>query len=239
MDSPGSITQCIRDLEAGRRRDEAARVLWDRYFAGLARYAVRLLQAMHAPRGVADEEDAALRAFAKVCQGIERGQLRLGGRDDLLKLLRWSTRGEAISQVKACPQVQSTCAHPILDGADSEGDDAGIEQVPGKGLSPELLLLAKEGCQRLLDLLDEDLLRRIALWKLVGHTSEEIAQKLDCSLAKVERKLKRIRGKWAHLAPDGPPKPGPRNASGVEVPEDVNDTTVILRGLTGQSCSPN
>jgi DNA-directed RNA polymerase specialized sigma24 family protein len=233
MDPMGSITGHIRDLEAGERRDEAARALWDRYFAGLARYALKLLQAMHAARDIADEEDAALRAFAKVCRGIERGQLKIGSRVDLLKLLLWSTRGEAINQVKGWPPGRSGGARFIHDGADPEGDDAGIGQIPGKDIPPELLLLAEEGCRRLLDLLDEELLRRIALWKLIGHTSEEIARKLNCSLAKVERKLERIRFKWAHVAPAGPPRPGPRNAAGAEVSHDIDDTTIILRGFAG------
>jgi F420-dependent methylenetetrahydromethanopterin dehydrogenase len=94
-------------------------------------------------------------------------------------------------------------------------------------------LLAEEGCRQLLDLLDEESLRRMALLKLIGHTNEEIARKLDCSLAKVERKLKRIRLKWAHVAPPGPAAPGPRNASSAEVVEDTGSTTVILRGLAG------
>src|SRR3712207_4985585 len=89
MDPQGSVTRCIRDLEDGRRREEAARELWDRFFADLARYALKKLQAMHAARGVADQEDAAARAFTKVCRGIERGQLKLTDREDLRKLLVW------------------------------------------------------------------------------------------------------------------------------------------------------
>ena len=217
MDSLGSITQCIRDLEAGVRRNEAAQALWDRYFGGLARYAMTRLQAMHVARAVADEQDAALWAFDKVCRGIERGQLKLGGRDDFLKLLRWSTRGEAIKQGK-------------VRGA----DDAGIDQVPGKELPPELFLMAEEGCRRLLDLLNEEELRRIALLKLIGHTDKEIARKLGCSRAKVGRKLARICETWAEFAPGGPARPGPRNTPGPSVDVDDGGTTTIFRGLAGQ-----
>jgi hypothetical protein len=98
MDAPGSITRCIRDLENGARRDEAAREIWDRFFEDLTRYALKQLKAMHAARGVADQEDAAARAFAKVCRGIESGRLKLGDREDLRKLLLWSTKGETIKQ---------------------------------------------------------------------------------------------------------------------------------------------
>jgi hypothetical protein len=135
--------------------------------------------------------------------------------------------------VRDFPQERTGGARPIRVALDSDGDDAGLEKVAGKGTPPEFLLLAEEGCRHLLDLLDEELLRRIALWKLIGHTSEEIARKLDCSLAKVERKLERIRRKWIHLVPVGSRRSVPRNAAGVEVAEDTDGTTVILRALAG------
>jgi DNA-directed RNA polymerase specialized sigma24 family protein len=224
----GSITQHIRNLESGERRDGAARDLWDRYFEELVRHALKTLRAVRAPRRIADEEDAALHAFFKVCQGIERGQLNVGNRDDLRKLLLWSAKCEAINQA-------NHAFREGLGGAASDGDDAGIQRVPGKEMTPESLLLVEEGCRRLLDLLGEDRdLRRIALCKLLGHTNEEIAKDLSCCHATVERKIDRIRMVWDKVAPDGPPKPGPRNTSGADVAKDLVDTTTILRGLSGQ-----
>lgn len=65
--------------------------LWERFFADLTVYARKRMKAMNAPLGPADEEDAASRAFTKVCRGIERGQLKLAGRVDLTKVLRSAT----------------------------------------------------------------------------------------------------------------------------------------------------
>ena len=44
--------------------------------------------------------------------------------------------------------------------------------------------------------LDDETLRRVALWKMEGYTNEEIADKLGVTCRSVERKLQRIRGKW-------------------------------------------
>ena len=44
-------------------------------------------------------------------------------------------------------------------------------------------LQAAEECQQLLDRLSDTLLRAIALWKIEGFTTEEIAAKLDCAIA--------------------------------------------------------
>ncbi|HEX8202555.1 MAG TPA: ECF-type sigma factor, partial [Isosphaeraceae bacterium] len=92
----------------------------------------------------------------------------------------------------------------------------------------------EEASRRLLDSLGDDLLRQIALWKLVGHTHDEIARKLGCSLAKVGRKVDLIRDQWAGLVPDERAKPGPRTTPGPRVDVDGDGTTTILRGLAGQ-----
>jgi DNA-directed RNA polymerase specialized sigma24 family protein len=48
----------------------------------------------------------------------------------------------------------------------------------------------------LLDLLNDSELRQIAVWKMEGYTSDEIAQKLQCVTRTVERKLRLIRKLW-------------------------------------------
>ncbi len=225
MDSAGSITRCIRDLENGERDDEAARELWERFCGDLRRCSLKRLRSMLATGAVADEEDVALRAFTKVWVGIKRGQLKVEGRIDLWKLLRWGARCEAINQAGRRPKDL---------GVGGSGGGEGPENLPAGESTPVFLMLAEEGCRRLLDLLGEELLRRIALWKLVGHTSDEIARKLGCSIAKVERKLAKIRAAWAEVAPAGPTRPGPRNASGADVADDLGGTTAILRGMDGR-----
>jgi DNA-directed RNA polymerase specialized sigma24 family protein len=223
MPSEGSITQCLRDLGNGERRDEAAGDLWQRFFGELTRHALRKLQAMHTARGVADEEDVAERAFTKVCRGIESGQLRPENRVDLRKLLLSATAREAINQF-----------HRQRRDSDPQTDESALRQVPAREMTPELLALAEEASRQLLDSLGEELLRQIALWKLIGHTNDEIARKLRCSRAKVGRKLARICETWAEFVPGGPARPGPRNAPGPSVAVDGDGTTTILRGLAGQ-----
>ena len=99
IELPGTITRIIRDLEEGERpqRDDAVRELWEHFFADLTVYARKRLRAMHAPLGPADEEDAAARAFTKVCRGIERGQLKLSSRVDFTKVLRSATAREVFA----------------------------------------------------------------------------------------------------------------------------------------------
>ena len=50
--------------------------------------------------------------------------------------------------------------------------------------------------RRLLDLLGDDSLRRVAVGKMEGFTNDEIAAQLDCSLRTVARKLETIGLIW-------------------------------------------
>ncbi len=206
MDQPGTVTRIIRELEGAERlqRDEAVRELWERFFADLTTYARRRLRALNAPVGPADEEDAASRALTKVCRGIESGQLRLANRIDLTRVLKTATTREVFSMLG---RSRSTVGQ--------SGETVG--EIADPSLSPDLLLLAFDACQRLLDLLETAGHRQVAVWKLAGHTNEAIAARLDCSAATVERILVRIREtwrrKWGDAVPRGPAKSGPRRGT--------------------------
>ncbi len=235
MESGGTITRCMRELEGADqpRRNDAARELWEYFFADLACYARKRLRAMHAPTGPADEEDAAARAFTKVCRAIESGRLRLGHRIDLHKVLRSATAREVLRLL-----------HQAKRSSGTTSDEFVLGQIPAAVLPPELMLLALDACQRLLSLLDGDAQRRVALWKLAGYTNEAIRAKLGCSLATVERLLARIREtwkrEWSGVLPDQPAKSGPRHPSAPGSDEfdvyqamdmDEEATVRILRGL--------
>jgi DNA-directed RNA polymerase specialized sigma24 family protein len=235
MEAGGTITRCMRDLEEGDRprRDDAARELWEYFFADLACYARKRLRAMHAPTGAADEEDAAERAFTKVCRAMESGRLKLEHRVDLHRVLRSATGREVLNLL-----------HRAKRSAGTTSDEFILSQIPATALPPELLLLALDACQRLLSLLEGDTLRRVALWKLAGYTNEAIRAKLGCSLATVERALARIREtwkrEWSDAVFDQPAKSGPRHPSAegsdefdIQPAIDLDDaaTARLLRGL--------
>jgi DNA-directed RNA polymerase specialized sigma24 family protein len=206
MEQPGTITRIIRELEGAEvpQRDAAVRELWERFFADLTTFARRRLRAMNTPVGPADEEDAASRAFTKVCRGIELGQLKLANRVDLAKVLRSATTREVLT-------LRSRAR-----GTGGRHDEI-AENLADPALPPDLLLLAFDACQRLLGLLETDDHRQVAVWKLAGHTNDAIAIGLGRSIATVERTLARIRDtwrrKWVDAVPREAAKSGPRQGS--------------------------
>ena len=82
-----------------------------------------------------------------------------------------------------------------------EGRDEGIGAVLGEEPTPELAALVAEDCREMLDRLGEEALRQVALHALEGYSTGEIAEKLACTWRTVERKLERIREKWAREIP--------------------------------------
>ena len=89
-------------------------------------------------------------------------------------------------------QVQGESAW--LDGNTEPGP--GIEQVVGPEPTPEFAAQVAEEYQRRLDGLGDSQLRSIALWKMEGHSNDEIAARLGCVPRTVERRLQVIRSLW-------------------------------------------
>jgi DNA-directed RNA polymerase specialized sigma24 family protein len=199
-ETEGSVTHWIGDLKAGG--DQAAQALWQRYFERLARRA--RAQLGDAPRAVADEEDVALSAFDHLCRGAAAGRFpKLDNRDDLWRLLATITAQKAVDlrrrQGRRKRDAGRTRGEVTKPGGDAEVN--AMAQQPDRGPSPEFVALMDEQYRHLLVRLGDDSLRQIAVWKMEGYSNEEIAQRLDCGLRTVERKLGVIRSIWVADAP--------------------------------------
>jgi DNA-directed RNA polymerase specialized sigma24 family protein len=192
----GSVTHWISLLKAGEHA--AAQPLWEAYCRRLAGLARRKLGT--APRRAADEEDVALSAFDSFCRGAEQGRFpQLHDRDDLWHLLVVLTARKAL-QLRRHECREKRGGGKILTEGDLEtADDSGegaLARVLGQEPTPEFAAQVAEEYQRLLDLLGDDELRAIALWKMEGETNEDIAAKLGCVPRTVERRLRVIRSLW-------------------------------------------
>lgn len=196
MASAGSVTLWIDQLKAGAR--DAAQALWESYFSQLVARARHKLAG--APRRAADEEDVALSAFKSFCRAAEQGRFpQLNDRDDLWQLLI------VLSDRKASDLVQSERRQRrgggrVIDEAalGNEDSSAGspLAQVVGREPTPELTAQVAEECRRLLDLLEDAALQRVALRKMEAYTVEEIAAELGCVPRTVKRRLQVIRRIW-------------------------------------------
>jgi DNA-directed RNA polymerase specialized sigma24 family protein len=197
MTAPEPISQWIDRLKAGD--GEAAQKLWESYFRRLVGLARKRLRGT--PRRAADEEDVALSAFKSFWRGAERGRFpRLADRDDLWRLLVVITVRKAIDlaqhEGRRQPADGRVLGESALTGAAESGDEPFLGEFLSREPTPEFAATVAEECRRLLDRLQDAELRAVALWKMEGHTNEEIAAKMGCVPRTVERRLRVIRSLW-------------------------------------------
>jgi RNA polymerase sigma factor (sigma-70 family) len=190
MTPPLSITRCIAMLKQGDRA--AADQLWDAYVHRLIALARRKMGTT--PRQVADEEDVALSAFDSFYRRAENGQFaRLSDRNDLWQILVVITERKAIDLMRREGR-KSRGEGKVRSLSEADGVEAANLLDPGP--SPEFAAQVAEECRRLLDLLGEDSLRKVATAKLEGYTNRQIAEQIGCIEQTVERKLRSIRQIW-------------------------------------------
>jgi DNA-directed RNA polymerase specialized sigma24 family protein len=189
-DATGSITQAFQQMRAGDAL--AARELFERFFPRLVGLARKTLAGR--PQRVADADDAAQSAFASFCKRAGGGQFGdLLQRDELWNLLGTITVRKSLQQSRR--EGAAKRGGGQLLGEDALRDPAG-QPIRLEELAAEMPAQDFDfACEELMGQLDDEL-RQIALLRLLGYRNREIADQLDCTERKVERKLHLVRLKW-------------------------------------------
>ncbi len=197
MSQGDSVTLWLDGLKAGG--DDPIQRLWDRYFDRLVRLAGTRLPG-HARRAI-DEEDVALSAFQSFCDRARKGQFpELANRDDLWRVLFAITVRKAIGAVRHQTRKKRGGGHVLGESALGQGEQAqvaNLAQYLSREPTPDDAAELTDQLDTLMARLNDETLRVIALKKLQGMTSEEIARSLQVSARTVDRKLQLIRAMWA------------------------------------------
>jgi RNA polymerase sigma factor (sigma-70 family) len=192
-----SVSQLIANLKEGKA--EAANRLWERYAIRLVEIAKKRLG--NAPKRLADEEDVAASVFHSVCRGAAAGRFQdIKNRDELWWLLLAITKQKVVDHLRremAQKRIgrrseANSGPEPKFDGKKFTLDDL-VSDEP----TPDFAVMLQEQHERLLSLLRDDSLRRIAVSRIEGFTVAEIANDHQMSTRSVERKLKLIREAWS------------------------------------------
>lgn len=197
MEEQDEITVWINQL--ADRPETSMDMIWRNYYGKLVGYAKRKLRDM--PKRHLDEEDIAVDAMNSLFEGAQAGRFPdLNDRDDLWKILLTITARKASKAIRGNMAQKrgsgSVRGESIFANQFNDEGNIGLGNILGAEPSPDLADKVVKQCEELLGTLDEEVLQQIAGMKLEGYTNEEIAQKLDCAVRSVERKLKRIRDKW-------------------------------------------
>lgn len=194
MSSEGSVTNWIEELKTGNR--DQIESLWKRYFSQIVRLARRQIQT--GSRSVTDEEDIAISVFESFCRAAERGRFPdLADRDTLWRLLVRMTARKVIDKRRSESRLRRG-GKPLetdsaLPGSAKEDNREMMDSVIGNEPTPEFVSMMAEQMNLLILSLQDPQLQELAIGKMEGYTNDEMAEKLDCSLRTVERRLRRIR----------------------------------------------
>src|SRR5579863_7966516 len=197
-----SVTRWLEGIKSGDDAD--IQRLWDRYFERLVRLAGAKLPG-HGRRAF-DEEDVALSAFHSFCDRAGRGQFpRLSDRDDLWRLLVTLTVRKAGMTIRHQTRKKrgggQVLGESALGGPNNAGSaSGGLAEFLSREPSPEDAARFTDEYDYLLGKLEDPMLKAVALAKLEGRTSDEIAANLGVTSRTVDRKLKLIRAIWEEAA---------------------------------------
>jgi DNA-directed RNA polymerase specialized sigma24 family protein len=187
---------------------EAAQPLWERYFARLVRVARIRLRTKSCSTAAEDEEDAALSAFDSFCRAVTNDRFpQLDDRGDLWRILVALTERKVADQRRRARRLKRGGSR-VSAGADvsaSGFDDgrAGLIGIASRAPAPQFAVEFAEQCRCLLEVLHDAELRQVAVWRLEGHTVDEIAARLGCARRTVARRLELIRTLWRARFSDG------------------------------------
>jgi RNA polymerase sigma factor (sigma-70 family) len=177
--------------------------LWDCYFPKLIRQARTRLGRY--PKRSFDEEDLALSVFDTLYRGAKEGRFdNLHSRSNLWAILVAITRQKTADRIRRETRQKrgggELRGDSVFEGNANERQ--GFERLADDEPTPEMLVSLDEEYRRLMGLLRDDGIRRIAALRLEGYSNDEIAQRLAVSVRAIQRKVRLIAECWrAELLP--------------------------------------
>ena len=178
-----------------RERDEAARMIWERFSARLLGLVRRHLD--NRIRRREDEHDVLQSAYATFCMGQSSGKTSPASREELWKLLVRITMCTVVNTANRHLAARRDVRRERADSHDPP--PAGslfprwmLDHVDRSQPSHEEKVIVLEEVERLLQGLSADL-RTIVIWKLEGFTNAEIAAMIGRTVRSVELKMQMIR----------------------------------------------
>jgi RNA polymerase sigma factor (sigma-70 family) len=186
-------------------RDEAARIIWERFSPRLKHLVRRHLDNRIFRRE--DEQDVLQSMFASFCAGQSKGSKAPASREELWKLLVRITMCKIVNtahrHLAERRDIRRERGEPKGDTDEKRFPQWMLDHVDRSQPTSEERIAAVEEIQRLLHILPEDL-RQIMVWRLEGFTNPEIACMIGRTVRSVELKLNLIRKRLEHFGPIDP-----------------------------------
>ncbi len=190
MSTSGSVSEWIEGLKTGD--SSATECLWNRYYRNLLCFARRRLHTE--ARRVTDEEDLVAAAFESFFYRAVAGQFpELLDREDLWAVLVTITDRKAVNIVRQC-LARKRGGGKVRGESTFQGDDDAegiLARADHLHPQPDVAACLSEMMESL-----DDEMRKVVFLRMDGYTNEQIGQRLNRSLATIERRLRLLRDQW-------------------------------------------
>ncbi len=197
MTVDGSLTLCVHRLKSPDpiERDDAARIIWNRFSSKLQSLVRRHLDGQIRRRE--DEHDVLQSMYLSFFQGQLEGKTAPASRQELWRLLVRITMCKLVNTANRHLAARRDVRRERPDGRNVTGGNPQfptwmLEHVDRGQPSAEEKVIVIDELDRLLRELPEEL-RRIVIWKLEGFTNAEIAHMIGRTVRCVELKTQLIR----------------------------------------------
>lgn len=188
---PGSISRLI-PLLRDEADEAAAAELWQHFAPRLIGLARRRLKHIEFLPPDASAQDVAASAFWQLFSNIRGGCYpEADDRESLWRLLAVMTRHKINDRIKY---------HRAQKHAHTRADVGDVATLKSEVAGPDEIAELEDEFVHLLELLDNATLQKVAVLKLEGHSSADIADQIDSSTRTVQRMLRLVREVWSkHL----------------------------------------
>jgi DNA-directed RNA polymerase specialized sigma24 family protein len=192
----GSITNALEGLLNSKSQETSAKILWDRYFERLCIFVEGQLYS-RTKRAVSPEEIAS-DAFLALIDGYNNNRFKkVRNRDELWQMLTLIASRRAINAGIKNSAVKNGKGRVQGESALGSGGMNNLADFVQRDLGPADFAELQELNQRMLERLPNESTRQVALLRMAGYSSAEIAAKLGRVQRTVELKLNLIRKLWA------------------------------------------
>jgi RNA polymerase sigma factor (sigma-70 family) len=179
--------------------EDGAQAIWESYFPKLMRVIENKLR--NSPKRAVDGEDIAQNAMFSLFRGLQEKKFdSVANRDELWALLVTITARKVTHERRRALAKKrgegATRGESVFMAAGNVDDNYGINQILDENQMPDSASRVLETYEELLPQIGDEKTLKTVMLRMEGFTNREIAEKMECSVSRVEQRIAKIRKAW-------------------------------------------
>lgn len=189
----------LHELRSGDA--SAIQKLWDTFSERLVKLAEKNVRSISRP--TTDQDDVTSSVFKSIWKGAKAGRFRdVKSSEEVWWILAAMARRKCIDHARREQALKRGGTAPVFSLNDIGPN--WIETIVSREPDQKLVISMEDEYTHLMQLIDDDVVRRVVTLRIEGLTVKEIAAELDLSVPTVERKIRYAREIWKDSLSDAP-----------------------------------